>query len=138
MKLKQVITKQIQMQTGDFAGKILNYLNKNHYRIIERSSDYIIFTNDEFSNWSSSRSDIFTRIGEGKFEFHSATEQNIDVKLIYLTSITFPISLMVIISVFGMYIGSVAPIIFSFVFVIPVIFRVLYLRGNIFREILEC
>ena len=138
MKFKQVITKQIQMQPGDFEEKIVNYLKNNHYRITDRCPNYIIFTDDEFSDRRSSRADVYTRIGEGKFEFHSTTEQNTSVKLIYLTSITFPLVLMVAISVFGMYIESVAPIIFSFVFAIPIIFRIFYIKGNVFREILEC
>jgi len=138
MKFKQIITKQIQMQPGDFEEKIVSYLKKNHYRITEKCPDYIIFTDDEFSDRRSSRSDIYTRVGEGKFEFHSTTEQQTNVKLIYLTSITFPLSLMMLISAFGIYIKSVAPIILSFVFAIPIIFRIFYLKGNVFREILEC
>jgi hypothetical protein len=126
------------MQPEDFEEKIVNYLKKNYYRITEKCPDYIIFTDDEFSERRSSRSDIYTRMGEGKFEFHSTTGQQTNVKLIYLTSITFPLAVMVIMSVFGIYIESVAPIILSFVFVIPIIFRILYLKGNVFREILEC
>ena len=138
MKLKQIITRQIQMQPEDFEDKIFKYLKKNHYRITEKCPEYIIFTDDEFSDRKNSRSDIYTRIGEGKFEFHSVGEQQIDVKLIYLTSITFPLSIMVLFSVFGMYIKSIGPIIMSFAFAIPIVFRVFYLKGNVFREILEC
>ncbi|MES2456543.1 MAG: hypothetical protein V4594_13415 [Bacteroidota bacterium] len=137
MKFKQTITKQIQIQQEDFEEKTLKYLNKNHYRITEKGPDYIIFIDDEFSERKSSRSDLFTRVGEGKLVFYTSVEQQTTAKLIYFTSITVPLSIMVLISAFGIYTETYMPIVLSSVFVILIISRVFYLKDNVFREILE-
>lgn len=138
MKFKQSLTKQIQIPSEVFEKKIVCYLVKNQYRITEKSLNYIIFVDDEFSDRKGSRSDIYTRIGAGKFIFHSSAEGHTSVKLIYLTSITFPLFIMISMSAFGMYTESIAPVIMSFVFLIPIIIRIFYIKGNVFNEILEC
>ncbi|TSD66357.1 hypothetical protein FFF34_002850 [Inquilinus sp. KBS0705] len=137
MKFQKVITCQVAMQLAEVEEKITDYLKKNKYRITDRAADYIIFTEDEFSDGNNSGSDYVTRPGEGKFEFHSVTDTETILKLIYLTSITYPVSIMIGISVYGIYTELLTPILLSPIFTIPIIVRVLLIKGNVFREVLN-
>ncbi len=136
MKYKRTIQREVQLAPDILEGKINNYLKKNFYRITDRGDGYIIFIDDEFSDRKSSRSDVHTRIGEGKFEFY-ANAQGTFVKLIYLTPVLFPVFLMSVFAAFGAYIGSIGPIIVSFAFAIPLVVREYYLKGNVFKDVLE-
>lgn len=104
---------------------------------MERGTGFIIFTDDEYSDRKRFRSDYHTRIGEGKLEFY-ATDQKTIVRLIYLTPLFYPIFLMTVFATFGMYIKSLMPIVFSFAFSLPIIYKIYYLNEHVFNEILEC
>jgi len=136
MKVKFSIKKQVQLPTDVLQEKIDIYLKNNFYRIIDRGPGFIIFIDDEYSDRKRFRSDYHTRIGEGKFEFF-ATGQVTIVKLIYLTSVLYPILLMMLFVAFGMYNKSFMPIVFSFAFLLPIIYKIYYLNGHVFNEILE-
>lgn len=138
MKFKQTLTKEIEIQPDDFKEKVISYLLKNHYRITEKGVDYIIFKDDEFSNRKQLGVDIYIRIGTGKFVFNKSHEGHTSAKLIYLTPITYPLFIMVVMSAFGVYIGTISPAIFSLAFTIPIIFRIFAIEGNVFKDVLDC
>jgi len=137
MKLKFSIKRQVPIQSDVLEEKINIYLKKNFYRIVERGTGFIIFVDDEYSDRKRFRSDNHTRIGEGKFEFHS-TDQETILRLVYLTPVLYPIFLMTLFAVVGMYSKFYILIFFSFAFSLPVIYRIYYLNEHVFNEILEC
>ncbi len=137
MKIKLSIQREVRLQSDVLDEKINKYLKKNFYRVIERGTGFIIFTDDEYSDRKRFRSDYHTRIGEGKLEFY-ATDQKTIVRLIYLTPLFYPIFLMTVFATFGMYIKSLMPIVFSFAFSLPIIYKIYYLNEHVFNEILEC
>jgi hypothetical protein len=138
MKLKLNIKKEVELQPDALEEKINIYLKKNFYRVIERGPGFIIFKDDEYSDRRRSSSDHYTRLEEGKFIFHP-NDQGTSAKLIYFTSILYPAFLMMLLIAFGLYVKtSVMPIVFSFVFALPVLFKIYYLQGNVFHEILQC
>lgn len=137
MKIKLSIKRQVQLEPNVLEEKIDKYLKKNFYRVIERGAGFVIFIDDEYSDRKTFKSDYHTRIGEGKFEFHS-TDQETSVKLIYLTSVLYPIFLMMLFAGAGMYTKSFTPILFSFAFALPIAYKIYYLNQHVFNEILEC
>lgn len=136
MKIKLSIKRQIQVQPDDLQEKINNYLKKNYYRVTERGEGFIIFIDDEYSDRKRFRSDYHTRIGEGKFEFHSSGQMTV-VRLIYLTPVLYPIFLIMSFTAVGIFINSFMPIFFSFAFSLPVLYKIHYLNEHVFNEILE-
>jgi thiosulfate reductase cytochrome b subunit len=136
MKIKLNIKRQVHEPPELLREKIDKYLVKNHYRITERGSNYVIFKDDEYSDRKWARSDYHTRIGEGKFEIHSSG-QITELKLVYLTSVIFPVLGIMLLTGAAMFTKSALPIICSFVFSIPVLHKVLYLKEHVFNEILE-
>jgi len=137
MKLKLSIKRQVELQPDILEEKINAYLKKNFYRITERGPGFIIFIDDEYSDRKRPRSDYHNRIGEGKFEFN-ATGQQTAVKLIYLTPVLYPAFLMMLLVGAGMYTKSLLPIICSFAFYLPLLFKIFNMNDRVFNEILEC
>jgi hypothetical protein len=137
MKIKLNIKQQIDMPIHELEEKIDKYLKENSYRILERGNGFIYFINDEFSNRKGKRSDIHSRIGEGKFEFYS-NDHGTFVKLIYLTPILYPFLIIMAFIGIGIHVKSITPVLMSFAFCLPVIYRIYYLNDHVFNEILEC
>ena len=139
MKFKLKIEKVINIQPDVLEKKIETYLTNNFYRITERGLGYIIFTEDEFSNRKRSRSDFRTRIGNGKFIFGENIGDEIRVELIYFTSISDYIVIVMLVCAFGIYIKNIVmPIVFSIVLAIPILVKIPYLNEHVFKELLEC
>ncbi|QNK62085.1 hypothetical protein H7F33_16245 [Pedobacter sp. PAMC26386] len=137
MKIKLIIRKEVQIQLAALEGKIDNYLKKNFYRVTDRGEGFVIFIDDEYSDRKRYRSDNYIRIKEGKFEFHSSGKGTF-VKLIYLTSVLYPFFIMMLFTAGGLYTKTLTPIFFSFAFYLPVLYRIYYLKKNMFNELLEC
>jgi hypothetical protein len=139
LKLKNNIKITLKMRPDALEEKINTYLVKNSYRITERGQGYIIFVEDQFSDRRKSKSDSLTRIGEGKFKFAPTAEGETNVELIYFTSISSYIFIVMLVSAFGIYTNNIImPIIFSIVFTTPILFRIFYLDGHVFKEIMQC
>ena len=136
MKIKFSIRRRVEMEPTVLEEKIDEYLKKNFYRITDRGPGFIIFIDDEYSDRKRFRSDFHTRIGEGKFEFHSV-DQGIVIRLIYLTPVLYPIFLMMLFVAFGIYDNSLMPIFFSSAFSLPIIYKIYYLNEHVFNEVLE-
>lgn len=138
MKFKYKIKKVLKGTPKALEHKINAYLLNNFYRITERGTGYIIFTEDEFSNRKRSRSDFHTRIGEGKFLFGEATDDGICVELIYFTSISYYVVIVMLVCAFGIYTKNIImPIVFSIVLAMPILYKVIYLNERVFKEIQE-
>ncbi len=139
MKFKYKIKKELKITPEVLENKINTYLLNNYYRIVERGSGYMIFTEDEFSNRRRSRSDFHTRIGEGKFIFDKKTDGGICVELIYFTSISYYIIIVMLGCAFGIYTKNIImPVVFSIALTMPILYKILYLNEHVFKEILEC
>ena len=136
MKIKLSIKKDLQLQPEILNEKIEKYLKNNSYRIIEKGSGFIIFIDDEYSYRKRLRSDYHNRISEGKFEFNSLGNKTF-VKLIYLTPVSYPIFIMMLFVVAGIYIQSFIPIFFSFAITLPILLKIYNLNENVFNEILR-
>jgi hypothetical protein len=136
MKIRLTIKRQVQLQPDLTEQKIENYLKNNFYRIIERGPGFITFKDDEFSVRKTSRSDIHSRIGEGKFEFY-VKDQGTLVTLIYLTPILYPFLIIMAFVGAGLYMNTLGPIFMSLAFTIPIIYRIYYLDQHVFNEMLE-
>lgn len=138
MKVKFSIKREIQLQPNVLEEKIDGYLKSNFYRVTERGSGYIIFVEDEFSDRRKSRSDFHTRIGGGKFEFNNSVENETSVQLIYFTSLSYYVFLVMLFSAFGIYTNNIImPIVFSIVLTAPILYRAYYLNMYVFKEIME-
>ena len=137
MKLKLKIQKEVQLTPEVVEEKINTYLRNNFYRTVERGQGFVIFIEDEYSDRKHFQSDYHTRIGEGKFEFY-VNHQGTAIKLICLTEVLYPIFVMTLFAAFGAYIKSFAPILASFAFSLPIIFKIYYLKAHVFSEIFEC
>ncbi|MBB6237000.1 hypothetical protein HDC90_001617 [Pedobacter sp. AK013] len=137
MKFKYKIKKTLQIEADLLEEKINRYLIKNSYRITERGLGYIIFVEDEFSDRRRSKSDFHTRIGEGKFVFNSINHETI-VELIYLTSVSYFVVLVMLVCAFGIYTNNIVmPILSSFALTLPILFKIFYLNEHVFKEIME-
>lgn len=136
MNIKLTIKKQVKIKTDVFEEKVNRYLEKKFYRVVDRGIGFIVFTEDEYSNRKRLRSDAHTRVGEGKFEFHS-NEDGTAIKLIYLTNITYPIILMTVFTAIGIYYGTFLPGLTSVVFTLPIVLRIFYLKEHTIDDILE-
>jgi hypothetical protein len=137
MKFKFSIKTEFQLTPDIVEEKINRYFKKNYYRITDRGPGYIIFIDDEYADRKRPRSDFHTRIGEGKFVFHAA-DQGTFVKLIYLTDVLYPAFLMTLFAAFGAYIKSLGPILISFALMLPILYKIYYLKEHVFDDILEC
>jgi len=137
MKIKISINKHVQLQPDVLEEKINRYLKQNFYRVIERGPGFVIFIDDEYSDRKRFRSDYHTRIGEGKFVFYSKGQET-NLKLIYLTPVLYPIFLIMLFAVAGMYIKSLMPILFSLAFALPIVYKIFYLKENALNEVLDC
>ena len=139
MKFKYKIKKTLKIQAEVLEEQISRYLTKNSYRITERGLGYIIFVEDEFSDRRKSRSDFHTRIEEGKFVINHSSDHETNVELVYFTSFSFVAVLIMLVCAFGFYTNNVVmPIVFSLVLTLPMLFKILYLKEHIFKEIMEC
>ncbi|SDE45732.1 hypothetical protein SAMN05216464_106210 [Mucilaginibacter pineti] len=139
MKIKRHIQKETPIELDVVEEKIEKYLKKNFYRITERGPGFVIFIEDELSNRKRSRSDYHTRIGEGKFVFDYSADQDTIVELIYLTDISYNVFLATLVCAFGIYVNHIVmPIVMSLALTLPVFFKIIYLNGHVFEEILEC
>ncbi|HRP37963.1 MAG TPA: hypothetical protein PLS50_09220, partial [Candidatus Dojkabacteria bacterium] len=139
MKFKYTIKKTLEIQNDVLEEKIIKYLTKKSYRITERGSGYIIFIEDEFSDRRISKYDFHTRIGEGKFVFNYSTNHETNLELIYLTSISYYAVLVMLVCAFGIYTNNIMmPVVFSFTFSLPILFKIFYLNNRVFEEIMEC
>jgi hypothetical protein len=136
MKIKRAIKCQFELSPDVTEEKIKNYLKKNFYRVVEKGPGFIIFIDDEYSDRRSARSDVHTRIGEGKFDF-SANAEGTFVKLTYLTPISYPFFIMMAFMAGGLYVRSITPILMSLAFTLPIAYRIYYLNKNVFHEVLE-
>ena len=136
MKIKLDIKTKFELPEATLEQKVSEYLKNNFYRITDRGPGYIIFIDDEFSDRKTYRSDYHTRIGEGKFEFHSSGEFTV-IRLIYLTQVLYPMFLIMVFAAFGIYTKSIVPIIFSFAFILPILYKMYYLKEHVFKEIAE-
>lgn len=135
MNIRLKLKREIQLQPDVLEEKIEKYLKKNFYRIVDKGPGFVIFIDDEFSDRKSYRSDYHTRIGKGKFEFHTG-DQNTSVTLIYLTPILYPILLMAGFGWLGISVRSFMPIVMSFAILIPFLHRVYYLKEHVFKDVL--
>lgn len=139
MKFKYKIKETLSLRADVLEEKISIYLRENSYRIVERGSGYIIFVEDEFSDRRKSRYDFNTRIGEGKFVFSNSVDHETYVELIYLTSLSYFAFLVILVCAFGIYTNDIImPVVFSFALMIPILHKILYLNGHVFKEIMEC
>ena len=139
MNIKLKIKRKFKIQPDILEKKINTYLLANSYRITERGRGYIIFVEDEFSDRRKSRSDFHTRIGNGKFVFNYVADDETFVELIYFTSVSYYVVLVMFFCVFGIYTNNfIMPIVFSFALTIPVLTKIGYLNERVFKEILEC
>lgn len=138
MKFRYKIKGIINTETSVIEKKINAYLLNNSYRITERGSKHIIFTEDEFSDRRRSRSDFHTRIGGGKFLFGEKTDDGTCVELIYFTSISYYMVLVMLVCAFGIYTKNIImPIVFSIVLAMPILYKIIYLNEHVFKEIQE-
>jgi hypothetical protein len=138
MKFKYKIRKTLNIETDVLEEKISTYLAKNSYRITERGLGYIIFVEDEFSDRRKARSDFHTRIEQGKFVFNYTPDNETNVELIYLTSVSYFVFLVMAVCAFGIYTNNIVmPIVFSFALTLPFLYRMIYLNDRVFKEILE-
>jgi len=139
MKFKYKIKRTLQTQPGVLEEKVTTYLIKNSYRITEKGPGYIIFIEDEFSDRRRARSDFHTRIGEGKFIFNNVINDETSVELIYLTSVSYYVVLVILACAFGVYTSTlIMPIVFSIALAMPILYRIFYLNSHVFNEIMEC
>jgi hypothetical protein len=137
MKIRLTIKRQVQTQPDILEEKIKNYLGRNYYRIIETGTGYVTFTDDEFSDRKRFRSDFHTRIGEGKFIITASGNNETTVQLVYLTSVSYYVLVVMITSAFGIYVHNFTmPIAFSIAFALPVLFKAFYMNQNVFDEVL--
>jgi len=138
MKFKYKIKRTLHIRAEVLEEKISTYLNKNSYRITERGPGYIIFMEDEFSDRKKSRSDFHNRIGEGKFVFNNSVDQETSAELIYLTSVSYYMFLVMLFCAFGIYTNTIVmSIVSSFALAIPILYKILYLNVHVFEEIME-
>lgn len=138
MKLRLKIKRTLRVEPDVLEQKINTYLTTNSYRITETGSGYIIFAEDEFSDRRRSRSDFHNRIGEGKFEYESISKEETNVRLIYLTSISEYILIVLFFSAIGIYTNNIImPIVFSFAFTMPILYKIYCLNLRVFEEIME-
>ncbi|MEJ2881847.1 hypothetical protein [Pedobacter sp. GR22-6] len=139
MKFKYKIKKSLKIDPKVLEEKINTYLLNNHYRIVERAPGYIIFMEDEFSNRRQSRSDFHNRIGEGKFIFTEKTDDGIYLELIYLTSLSYYIVTVMLVTTFGVYTNNIImPIVISLALTTPILYKIIKVNERVFKEILEC
>lgn len=138
MNIKQKITETITIGRDALERKIELYLYNKSYRIIEKGNGYIIFDEDKFSDRVGKRSDFYTRIGEGKFIFEEINNEEIRLELIYFTSVSQYLFIVIAYSVFGIYVKDITmPIVISIVSLIPFFIRIGYLNTNVFKGILD-
>ncbi|MCD0487348.1 hypothetical protein LPB86_03850 [Pedobacter sp. MC2016-14] len=138
MNLKYKVKETLEVRFEVLEGKIDTYLNNNSYRITERGQGYIIFAEDEFSDRSKSRYDFHKRIGEGKFVFKYLTDEETSVELIYLTSLSYYMFLVLSLSAFGIYLNTIImPIVMSTALTLPFILKFFYLNEHVFDEIMD-
>lgn len=139
MKFKYKIKTIVKTKADVLERKIDNYLIKNSYRITERGLGYVIFVEDEFSDRRKSRSDFYTRIGEGKFVFSYLDDHETSIELIYLTSVSYYIVLVMLVCAFGVYTNTIIiSIVTSLLLTTPFLYKIGYLNMNVFKEIMEC
>jgi len=136
MRIRFNIKKEIPVEPYVLENKINDYLKNNYYRVTERGDGFIYFTDDEFSNRKGSRSDYYSRINEGKFEFQS-TSQGTIVKLTYFVPVLQEIIVIILFETIAIYAHS-------FLVVIPIliilnrVYIVYYLNEHVFKELMEC
>lgn len=136
-KYKIKVTHKVRLEILE--GKIDTYLKNNSYRITERGLGYIIFAEDEFSDRRKSRYDFHRRIGEGKFIFKFLTDEETSVELIYLTSLSYYMFLILSLSAFGIYLNTIImPIVMSTALTFPILLKIFYLNEHVFDEIMNC
>ena len=138
MKFKYKIKKTLNIRSEVLEEKIRTYLTKSSYRITEIGPGYIIFIEDEFSDRKKSRSDFHNRIGEGKFLFNNSADGETSAELIYLTSVSYYVFLVMVVSAFGIYTNTITmSVVSSFALAIPFLYKILYLNVHVFEEIME-
>ena len=137
MKIRLTIRRQLEIQPDEFKNKVDIYLKNNYYRILEEGPGYVIFIDDEYSDRKRRRSDYHSRIGEGKLEFY-AKDNGTDAKLIFKTPVLYPIFLMMLFAIFGIYNRLMMPVFFSTAFLLPVFYKIYYLKENVFSDLLAC
>lgn len=138
MKFKYEIQRTVNVESDVLEKKIVTYLTNNFYRITEKGDGYIIFTEDDFSNRQKSRSDFHTRIGESKFVFSEKTDGGICLKLIYLTSYSYYVIIMLSVTAFGIYTTNIIiPLIFSVFWTLPILLKMISINGQVFHDVLN-
>ena len=139
MNLKYKIKATLAVRFGVLEEKIDTYLQNNSYRITERGQGYIIFAEDEFSDRRKSRYDFHNRIGEGKFVFKYLTDEETSVELIFLTSLSYYMFLVLALFAFGIYLNTIImPIVMSTALTLPILLKIFYLNEHLFNEIMDC
>ncbi|WP_316837032.1 hypothetical protein [Pedobacter nutrimenti] len=131
MKITLSIKRELQLDPEKIEEKVVKYLQKKSYKIIENAAGSISFIDDANDNRKRYRSDFHARIGEGRFGSQGTT-----VKLIYYTPILFPTLMMLGFIVIGIYARSLAALLGIFMF-LPALFKIASLNENVFSEILE-
>lgn len=139
MQYKHKIKTTLNVSVDVLAVKIETYLIKKAYKITESGSGYISFTEDEFSDRKKSRSDFRTRIGTGKFIFSRSANNETCLELIYLTSMTTYMVIVMLVCLFGIYTRNIImPIVFAVFLTLPLLFKIVYQDEHVFKEIMEC
>jgi len=139
MKYKHKIKTTLNVSVDVLAVKIEAYLTKKAYKITESSSGYISFTEDEFSDRKKSRSDFRTRIATGKFIFRRSANNETCLELIYLTSMTTYVVIVMLVCLFGIYTRNIImPIVFAVFLTLPLLFKIVYQDEHVFKEIMGC
>jgi len=139
MNFKYKIKETLQVRFEALEEKIETYLKNNSYRITARGNGYIIFVEDEFSDRRRARSDFHKRIGEGKFVFKYLTDDETSLELIYLTSFSYYMFLVMCVSAFGIYLNTVImPIVMSMALALPFLLKIGYLNAHVFDEVMQC
>ena len=138
MNFKRKTIEIITIDKETLERKIEKYLSINSYRIVEKGRGYVIFEDDKFSDRVGKRSDFYNRIGEGKFKFEEISDNEIRLELIYFTSVSLYMFIVLGFSAFGIYVNDISmPIVISIVFLIPFFIRIGYLNANVFKELLK-
>lgn len=136
MKIKYIIKQNFKTQPDVLEQKVIAYLASNCYKIVEKGVDFITFEEDRFSERTKRRSDLYDRIGEGRFTISCSEKDEVILQLTFFTSISYYIIVTTILGALSVYTKIIImPIIMSICFALPIFFRVVNLKATVFEEL---
>ncbi|TKC60138.1 hypothetical protein FBD94_14575 [Pedobacter hiemivivus] len=135
MKLSFKVKRVVQDEPQIIIEKITSYLKKFDYKVVERDEASLVFDENVYSDRTSSRSDYYTRVADGKFEIIVLDQETI-VSLVYRVSILREFVFLLIIFIVAVTVDYKA-LMLSIVFVANFIYKINCLNRVLLDEIVN-